>query len=183
MHVYLRFNKWNLYSLWVLSVCLPYAVTITNSCVHHIGWEEIRCVWQSTGGHSSQPVGVQGTRSAACEVRFPPPSRRGSPTASLYYNGDSGEYHAESVYWMVNIFIVSGVGPLCAGVGPLAARGNGNTGNFCICHQLILLPPGETQLQLNKYYYLKACGSSLICGKSSLNDGGIEAPCIRHCEE
>lgn len=132
MYVYWRLNKWNLYSLWVLSFCLPNAVTITNSCVHHVGWEEIWCVWQSTSGHGSQPVGVQGTRSAAGEVRFPPPSRGGSPTASLYYNGDSGEYHAERAYWTVNIFIVSGGGPLCACVGPLATRGNGNTGNLYI---------------------------------------------------
>lgn len=81
-----------------------------NGDLHSVGWEKVWCSWQSASGYCPQPVGVQGTWCVASEVCFPSPSWRDQPTTSLYYNGDSCEYHEERVWnnYLCNMFVGEG---------------------------------------------------------------------------
>jgi len=49
----------------------------------------------------------------------------------------------------------------------------------CLCGS----SSSQREWEHRKFLHLKADGSSLICGKTSLDDGGIEVRCIRHREE
>jgi hypothetical protein len=137
-----------LHSFFILSTYHKLSAQL-NGDLHSIGWEKVWRVWQSASGYCPQPVGVQGTWSAAGEVCFPSPSWRNQPTASLYYNGDRCEYHEERVWnnYLCNMVV-----------------GEGSFLLLCILHQPV--GAGAQETGLCAMPDLKACMVvNLCCGR------------------